>query len=80
MKLGTGFAPFGRLRVPHARRKMDIQVFDRKFAGNEAGEEDVAGGYQHLIPNEKVPFHGKDTFHCIIEYNQQRWFRDIDYT
>ena len=42
---GSGICRVGDVSVilPHARRELDVEVFDRELAGDQAGEEEVAG-------------------------------------
>jgi hypothetical protein len=39
----------GGLRCGHAGGKVDVEVFDGEFAGDEAGEEAIAGLLKILI-------------------------------
>ena len=71
MKLGMGWLGFGSFFL-HARRKPNVEAFDRKLAGNQAREEEVAGLSECRIGGKKRLKLGKYRFCEIIELLDQR--------
>jgi hypothetical protein len=46
--------------IAHTGRELDVEVCDREFAGDQAGEEEVAGFNQSMVLLGKLMLHLKN--------------------
>ena len=64
---GDGFF----ILFPHARWKLDVEVFDRELAGDQAREEEVAGLGEMIVLALKLMFHIENWIHHPRELRNQ---------